>query len=343
MNDSFTAINRLLAAGEDVSWATSGPQQGSFFVAARPSTQTLITGIARDLGVSFQGVASAPADPVIRLHKVRLALADQYGGSMPSGWTRFLLEQFEFPYEVVYPKAVDAGILAGKYDIIVFPSGVGPSTGAGQTGRGGGDGGAVAASDVPAEYQAMVGSYSAARTVPALKRFVQAGGTIVAVGRSAASMAAIFELAVSNHLVERGPDGGSRQVPTEKFYVPGSVLSAAVDTSLPIAHGVTNPVDVFYDNSPVFRLEPEAALKGIRPIAWFPTATPLRSGWAYGQSYLEHGILGLDAPVGRGRLYLLTPEITFRGQPHGTFKFLFNGILLAGQNETRRLGTETGR
>ncbi len=343
MNDSFTAINRLLAAGEDISWATSGPQPGSFFVVARPSTQALITGIARDLGVSFQGVGSAPAAPVVKLHKVRLALADQYGGSMPSGWTRFLLEQFEFPYEVVYPKAVDAGNLAGKYDVIVFPSGVGPSTGASQTGRGGGDGAAVAASDVPAEYQAMVGSYSAARTVPALKQFVQAGGTIVAVGRSAASMAAIFELAVSNHLVERGPDGVSRQVPTEKFYVPGSVLSAAVDTSLPIAHGVTNPVDVFYDNSPVFRLEPEAALKGVRPIAWFGTATPLRSGWAYGQSYLDHGILGLEAPVGRGRLYLLTPEITFRGQPHGTFKFLFNGILLAGQNETHRVLTEAGR
>jgi hypothetical protein len=339
MNDSFTAINRLLAAGEEVSWTTSGPQQGWFFVAARPSTQALVTQIARDLGVSFQGVARAPADPVIKLHKVRLALADQYGGSMPSGWTRFLLEQFEFPYQVVYPKAVDAGNLAGKYDVIVFPSGVGPSTGAGQAGRGGADGGAAAASDVPAEYQAMAGSYSAARTVPALKQFVQAGGTIVAVGRSAASLAAIFELPVSNHLVERGPDGGSRQVPTEKFYVPGSVLSAAVDTSLPIAQGVTNPVDVFYDNSPVFRLEPEAALKGIRPIAWFSTATPLRSGWAYGQSYLEHGILGVDAPVGRGRLYLLTPEITFRGQPHGTFKFLFNAIYLAGQPQSGRVGT----
>jgi hypothetical protein len=93
----------------------------------------------------------------------------------------------------------------------------------------------------------------------------------------------------------------------------------------------------------VFRLAPEAALTGVRPIAWFGTATPLRSGWAYGQSYLEHGILGLEAPVGRGRLYLLTPEITFRGQPHGTFKFLFNGILLAGQNETHRLLTEAGR
>jgi hypothetical protein len=351
MNDSFVAINRLLNAGEDVSWITAGPQQGTFFVAAKPSTAAAVTKIAGDLGVSFEGVATAPAASAMKLHKMRIALADQYGGSIPSGWTRFLFEQFEFPFEVVYPKAIDAGNLASKYDVIVFPSGVGPAAPAEAGGRGGGrgsggrggagraGGAASTTPDVPAEYQPMVGSYTAAQSVPALKQFVEAGGTIIAVGRSASNLASVFDLPVSNHLVERGPDGASRPVPSERFYVPGSVLRAAVDTTLPAAQGLTNPVDVFYDNSPLFRLDPEAAMKGVRPIAWFETATPLRSGWAYGQSYLEGGILGIDAPVGRGRLLLYTPEITFRAQPHGTFKFLFNGIYLAGQSSASRLGT----
>jgi hypothetical protein len=39
----------------------------------------------------------------------------------------------------------------------------------------------------------------------------------------------------------------------------------------------------------------------------------------------------LEASIGSGRLYLFAPEITFRAQPHGTFKFLFNGIHLAGR------------
>ncbi len=128
MNDSFTAINRLLNAGEDVSWLTGATQQGAFFVAAKPSTQAAVTKIAADLGVSFEGIAyQPPGISTIKLKKMRVALADQYGGSMPSGWTRFLLEQFEFPFEVVYPKGVDAGNLASKYDVIVFPSGVGPA------------------------------------------------------------------------------------------------------------------------------------------------------------------------------------------------------------------------
>src|SRR5207237_7149514 len=110
MNDSFTAINRLLNAGEDVWWITGGTlRPGAFYVYAKPSTQALVTRIAADLGVDFEAVQWALSNTRIKLHKMRIALADQYGGSMPSGWTRFLFEQFGFPFEVGYPKAVTAG------------------------------------------------------------------------------------------------------------------------------------------------------------------------------------------------------------------------------------------
>jgi hypothetical protein len=39
-----------------------------------------------------------------------------------------------------------------------------------------------------------------------------------------------------------------------------------------------------------------------------------------------------EASVGKGRLYMFGPEITFRAQPHGTFKFLLNGILLGARS-----------
>mgnify|MGYP000858272119 CR=1 FL=1 len=51
-----------------------------------------------------------------------------------------------------------------------------------------------------------------------------------------------------------------------------------------------------------------------------------RDGWAWGQKYLQDGVAVIEAPVGKGKLFLFGPEITFRAQPHGTFKFLFNGI-----------------
>jgi hypothetical protein len=64
-------------------------------------------------------------------------------------------------------------------------------------------------------------------------------------------------------------------------------------------------------------------------VAWFDTAAPLKSGWAWGQQYLQNGVAVIDAPLGKGRVLLFGPEIMKRAQPHGTFKFLFNGIYLS--------------
>jgi hypothetical protein len=314
----------------------------------------------------------------VKLRKLRIGLVDQYGGSMPSGWTRYIFEQFEFPYTLVFPKALDAGNLIAKYDVIVFPSGTFPAAlaggagggrggrggggragGAGRGGRGGGNAAAApetppaglaqrgaaptpgaggggrgggAPADLPAEYQDRVGAITAQTTVPQLRKFLEDGGTIVAVGQSAA-LARALGLPVENHLSERAADGSDIPLPREKFYVPGSVLRMAVDNNQPAAQGAADHVDVFFDNNQVFDLGPDAALKGVRPIAWFDSSAPLRSGWAWGQGYLNGGVAGLEATIGKGHLIAWTPEITFRAQPHGTFKFLFNGIYLAAQGK----------
>ena len=106
--------------------------------------------------------------------------------------------------------------------------------------------------------------------------------------------------------------------------------SVSVDNTNPIAHGFEKELDVFFDNNPVFKLNADAASKGVKPVAWFNSPSPLRSGWAWGASYLDKGVEIIDATVGQGKVYLFAPEITFRSQPHGTFKFLFNAMYLAG-------------
>ena len=326
-NNAFIAVNRLLGAGRDVRVLPNG----QFSITGAPAAD--LTKLAADLGVSF--TTAAPVDAAgaaVKLRRPRIALADQYGGSMPSGWTRYVLEQFEFPFEVVYPKSLETGNLASRFDVIVFPSGVGPAprAGGGRGGAtGGGRGSASDESDVPEQYRGMLGSYNSPQVMPALKAFVDDGGVIVGIGRSTTNLAQLFGLPVGNHLMERTADGTLRPVAVEKYYVPGSVLRVAVDNTAAVAQGFDRHVDVFFDNSPVFSLSPDAALKGVRPIAWFDTPQPLRSGWAFGEGYLEGGVEAIEATVGKGRLFLFAPEITFRGQPHGTFKFLFNALLLS--------------
>ncbi len=332
-NNAFIAVNRLLASGREVQWLQSG--DGAFQVTGAPAEE--LRRLASQLGVSFTPAAPAAAAAPVTLRKPRIALADQYGGSMPSGWTRYVLEQFEFPFEVVFPKSLEGGDLASRFDVIIFPSGVGPAPArAARRGRAGSDAGRGGVgrggdidSDIPEQYRPMLGGYNEAPIMPALKAFVEGGGVVVGVGGSAGNLAELFDLPVTNHLVERSADGTQRPLPVEKYYVPGSVLRVAIDNTAPIAQGFGTHADVFFDNSPVFSLAPDAVLKGVRPIAWFDTPQPLRSGWAFGQGYLEGGVEAIEASVGNGKVFLFAPEITFRGQPHGTFKFLFNAILLA--------------
>ncbi len=338
VNDSIIAVNRLLATGEEVYWlkqplSSNGKNYdtGTIFIPARSSTLPKLQKLASDVGLSFDAVASKPTGEAYKLRPLRIGLWDRYGGSMPSGWVRWLLEQYEFPFAVVYPPTLDAGDLAGKFDVLIFVDGGIPARdGGGPGGRGGGGGGgAPDPQSIPAEFRERLGNVTVARTVPQLRQFLDAGGAILAIG-SSTSLAYRIDLPIANALMERTQDGTERPLQREKYYIPGSILQVRVDNRNPLAYGMGTNIDVFFDNSPVFRLRPDAAMKGVRPVAWFDSDKPLRSGWAWGQKYLEDGVAVAEASVGKGKLFLFGPEITFRAQPHGTFKFLFNGIYYGG-------------
>jgi len=157
--------------------------------------------------------------------------------------------------------------------------------------------------------------------LPQLKQFIEAGGTLIAVG-GATSIGSALGLPVTNHLTATDSDGIERPLTREAFYIPGSVLRLRVDNTTPLGYGFEPDVDVFYDQNPVFHLGGDS----IRRVAWFMGPSPLRSGWALGQSFLDGGVAVVDGQLGRGRALLFGPEVTFRAQSHGTFKFLFNAI-----------------
>jgi hypothetical protein len=318
-NDSFVAVNRLMKAGESVFWpsdrrvAAAPNGVGAMYVPRRAATLPVLRKAAADLGLTFTGVAAPPQGSALELRPVRIALWDRYGGSSPSGWIRWLFERFEFPFELVYAQTLNAGKLSSRYDVIILASDASLSRAldeAPEPGR------------LPAEYRGTTGVISRALTLPQLKQFVEEGGTLIAIG-GAASIGATLGLPIANHLTAIESDGTERPLTREAFYVPGSVLRIRVDNTTPLGYGLEPDVDVFFDNSPVFRVNSDPAA---RRVAWFQDGSPLRSGWALGQSFLDGGAAVVDAQLGRGRVLLFGPEITYRAQPHGTFKFLFNAI-----------------
>lgn len=324
VNDTFVAVNGLLALGAEVTRLAQPTRiggrdwpAGSFFVGSGRGVAAALREMTGRLGIDAAGTGSRPAAATVPVRAPRIGLWDRYGGSMPSGWTRWLLERFRYPFEVVYPARLDSGDLTKDFDVLVFVDGAIPadSSSGGRLPR---------AEDIPETYRPMLGSVTLARTMPRLREFLEAGGTIVSIGSSAENLAKHLDLGLEPWLVNH--DGLA--LTREEYYVPGSIVQVSVDTAHPLAWGLPEVVDVDFDNSPVF--DPATAKPGVERVAWFDRRDPLRSGWAWGQHYLNGGTSIADAPYGKGRVVLFGPEILQRAQPHGSFKLFFNALLRAG-------------
>jgi len=329
-NRSYTIANDLLKQGIEVFRITDSIKSvdaslGSFYVPSSNKTKSAIEKIIVDNGVAVNTVSKKPSS-LEKIKVARVALWDNYGGSIPSGWVRFIMEQYHFPIDVVYAKDIDTGGLRSKYDVIVFVGGAIPA--AVNNNNVSVRRNELKPEDVPAEYRERIGRITAEKSVPQLKKFLDSGGTVVTIG-SSTNLAYHLNVPVHDALVEM-VNGQERKLPGEKFYIPGSVLRVSVDSTNQAAWGMNREADVYFDASPVFNISPEANAKGIvTPLAWFPNNKPLRSGWAWGQAYLKDGVSAFVAKVGDGKLYAFGPEITFRAQTHGTFKFLFNELYVS--------------
>ena len=241
---------------------------------------------------------------------------------MPSGWVRFILDEFGMDFELVFPQRLDAGDLVDDFDVLIFPDGAIPALRPGGGGRYGGGGGSMDPESIPEEYRDRLGSVSSDVTIPQLRAFLEGGGTIITLEGST-SLGYHLGLPIEDFLVD---DSGS-PLRSEEFFVPGSLLEVLLQSDAPITHGLKDRFIVNFARSPVFRLA--GAGQGVRPLAVFENASPLRSGWAWGQEHLQGRIPLAEA----GTCYWFGPRVTDRAQTHGTFPLLFNGIFLSAARE----------
>ncbi len=263
--------------------------------------------IRADLPASF---GHQPEGSLAKLRMPRIALWDRYGGSMESGWTRWIMDQFGIPYKVVFAKEFEADGLKDKFDVIVFVDGSIPANFR--------ENQAINTEGIPEKYHFMLGNVNT-NAIGKLKEFAENGGSIITIG-TGTNIAKHLGLPVESSLVKDG-----KPLPRTDYYIPGSILQVKVDNQQPVAWGMGKRSDVMFDNSPVFKITGP----GVKPIAWFDSEKPLRSGWAWGQKYLKDGVAIAEADLGKGKVYLFGPEILYRGQSWGTFKFFFNALLLS--------------
>ena len=128
VNDAFTAANRLLAAGDTIARTAAAVDAGdrtwpagTFLVSASDGTHARVEEAARSLGLRITALDTAPPVETMALRQPRVGLYHAWGGNMDEGWTRWVLEQFEFDYARLHDADVRAGDLSDAYDVIVLP------------------------------------------------------------------------------------------------------------------------------------------------------------------------------------------------------------------------------
>jgi hypothetical protein len=290
-NNTARAINRVLAAGGTVALSRDSAVISSF-------DRAKLEAIVKPLGLEAVAAAKPPAgaEP---LRALRIGLYRPWQPSIDEGWTRWLLEQFEFPFKNIYNADILAGHLRDRFDVIVFPDvsqrgileGFQPGTTQGRYAGGLGDTGSAAIND-----------------------FVEEGGVLITLNNSS-----LFALNKLNLPVRNVLDG----LRSEQFFGSGTLLRIEVKDHA-LTAGLPKEAAAMFERGPAF--ETRSSFRG-NVLASYPRdASPLLSGHLHGADRIQGKSAALEVIKGKGRVILIGFRPQWRGQSHGTYKFLFNAL-----------------
>jgi hypothetical protein len=325
-NSSILAINRLLAAGDVVSrtsraFVIDGVvwPAGTFVVV--PGSLDRLSSLAADLGVTFSNVAGELPVPLARLRKPRIGLYASYISNADEGMIRWVMDQYEFGYDVLRNRDVRMNRL-GSYDLIILPD-----QPAEQIQRG------FASGTMPSEFTGGID----AEGVAALRTFAHGGGTVLAFGRAGDFAINTFDLPLRNVRAIRvdGVRGHTsfQRIGDDEFMVDGSLLRMIVSVDHPLAFGMAEDgialftaSDQIYDHAP----NRSSGSQTTEIYARYADSDYLASGRVIGGArYLAGRPAAIRVSAGEGAVILIGFSPQFRGQPRPTFKLLFNAAYAA--------------
>jgi hypothetical protein len=237
----------------------------------------------------------------VEIRKPRIGLYRPWQASMDEGWTRWILERYDFEFVNLYPADFRTGALADRIDVLIVAD----------EARGLLDGYGPGA--VPPAYEGGIG----ADGVRAIDAFVRGGGTLVCLNRSSLFFIDQLRLPVKNAVA------GLRR---QEFFTGGSVLEVETTPGHQVTAGLPARAAVFVDGSPAF--ETADGFNGEVLARYSKTGSPLMSGYLLGERFLQGRAAALDVRLDNGHVVLIGFRPQWRGQPFGTFKVLFNAVLL---------------
>lgn len=303
-NASFQLVNEALKHGgtvsmsKDVIATAEGKERGAFVV--QGLSRSAMDDLAKKYSVSAVTVAAVPAN-VLPIKKAKVGLYRPWSPSIDEGWTRWILENDGFEPKSIYNADMRAAGLRSRYDVIVLPD-----MSREQLMEG------FHVGIVPGQYTGGVGQDGLAN----LRGFVRDGGTLVAMNQTAASLIPLMSLPVKNVL---------EGVKSDKFFCSGALLRVEQESGeLPMNYGVPAAPIVMFQRGPVFA--PQQGFQGAILAQYAKATDPLESGLLLHPETIEGKAAAVELVYGKGRILLYGFKPQFRGQSHGTYRYLFNAL-----------------
>lgn len=313
-------MNKLVAAGAtpaftavSVDGAGFRYEPGSIVIPYSREMEPVLIRVAHDLGLRAEGIKGRVPTNLQPIGRSRVAVYKPWTASIDEGWTRLVLDQYEFKYTTITDLQIRSGNLRAQFDAIVLPNVAGDRLATGQS------------SDVvPTEYSGGLGPTG----IEALRAFVRAGGSLICLGASGTLAIGAFELPL------RDVARDNETLP----FVPGSIVKLSLDPAQPLTYGMEVNTAAFFAFSSVYgsasadRSTPYAApsmAAGMRTIARYGERDVLLSGWLEGENLIAGRAAIVEASVGTGRVVLFGFPVQHRGQSLVTFRLLFNALFTA--------------
>jgi hypothetical protein len=323
LNAAYAIASGILAQGGAVSRALQAIKigqrtfaPGAFVVKNEDRLQSTITGLLQKWHVTPAALGQPQAVKTGALKKVRIGLYQSYQSNMDEGWTRFVLDDLNIPYVTLHNQdikdakatglqsTIDVLILASEDADIIVNGQRAPLAGRGRGGQG----------IMPAEFAGGIGRDG----VDAIRAFVAGGGTLVTVGEACALAFRDLDAPAADAL---------RGVERTKFFLPNSIVRIAVNPDTPLGFGMPANAAAMFSNGIVMdTVEPGRPDIERQVVARYPDDNLLLSGWLIGGERMARKAAVVEVKQGKGRMALLGFRPFYRGQSHGTYKFLLNAI-----------------
>lgn len=307
--DDARLLNRLLKAGAHISLANEAASGHTFAVVN--ATADALHAAASDYQI-LDSKQTPHIDASLSVRLPRIGLYQSWTANMDEGWTRWVLEHYEFPYTTLHNVDVKAGKLHDRFDVIVLPYQRAKEIIEGRN-----------SNTTPDEYKGGIGEDG----WKALEQFLRDGGTVVSLGDASDLLLGRLPLPVKDVKASLQP---------AQHFAPGTIVNLQVDIKNPVGYGLSPSTYGFYINSPFFQLTEGFSSQQVDIVARYPNVDVRASGWLRGEEYQRGQAAVVSANLHPGKVVLFGIRPQHRAQTHATFPLFFNALYWSTESDTIR-------